>query len=229
MPDVIFNGPDGRLEGRYQRGRDDEAPLALILHPEPLTADGTMNNRVTYTLYQVFNALGFAVLRFNFRGVGRSQGKYDDGVGELSDAAAALDWLQTMNKNAGTCWVAGYSFGAWIGMQLLMRRPEIKGFISVAPPANSKDFSFLAPCPASGLIIHGGEDEQIPEPSVAALADKLSKQRSVHVRYAMFPRTGHAFDNHLKDIGIAVRDYVADVMAKKQKRNVRNKPKKADS
>ena len=67
------------------------------------------------------------------------------------------------------------------------------------------------------------------EVQMVALADKLSKQRGVHVRYAMFPRTGHAFDNHLKDIGIAVRDYVADVMAKKQKRNVRNKPKKADS
>ena len=226
MPDVIFNGPDGRLEGRYQPGKDDEAPLALILHPEPLAADGTMNNRVTYTLYQVFGALGFAVLRFNFRGVGRSQGKYDDGVGELSDAAAALDWLQTMNRNAKTCWVAGYSFGAWIGMQLLMRRPEITGFVSVAPPANSNDFSFLAPCPASGLILHGGEDSQIPEASVAALADRLSKQRGVRVRYTMFPRAGHAFDNYLKDVGFAVRDYVVDAMAKKHKKSVKNKPKK---
>ena len=76
--------------------------------------------------------MGFTVLRFNFRGVGRSQGEYDQGVGELSDAASALDYLQSMNPNAKHCWVAGFSFGAWIGMQLLMRRPEITGFISVA-------------------------------------------------------------------------------------------------
>ena len=151
MPEIIFNGPEGRLEGRYQPGNSEESPLALILHPHPQMPNGNMNNRITYTLFQTFSALGFAVLRFNFRGVGRSQGVYDEGQGELGDAAAALDWLQMMNRNAKTCWIAGYSFGAWIGMQLLMRRPEISGFISVAPPANSKDFSFLAPCPASGV------------------------------------------------------------------------------
>ena len=159
MPEVIFNGPEGRLEGRYQAGKTPDAPLALILHPHPQMPNGNMNNRVSYTLFQTFAALGFSVLRFNFRGVGRSQGVYDAGVGELSDAAAALDWLQMLNKDAKTCWIAGYSFGAWIGMQLLMRRPEISGFISVAPPANSKDFMFLAPCPSSGLIIHGGADD----------------------------------------------------------------------
>ena len=145
MPEVIFTGPAGLLEGRYQAGKTPDAPLALILHPHPQMPNGNMNNRVSYTLFQTFAALGFSVLRFNFRGVGRSQGVYDAGVGELSDAAAALDWLQMQNKDAKTCWIAGYSFGAWIGMQLLMRRPEISGFISVAPPANSKDFMFLAP------------------------------------------------------------------------------------
>ena len=223
MPEVIFNGPKGRLEGRYQQGNNEEAPLALILHPHPQMPNGTMNNRVTYTLFQTFSSLGFSVLRFNFRGVGRSQGTYDEGLGELGDAAAALDWLQMMNKNARTCWVAGYSFGAWIGMQLLMRRPEISGFISVAPPANSKDFSFLAPCPASGLIVHGGNDEFIPEPSVAALADKLSNQRGIYVRYTLFPHAGHEFNNHLKDISMAVREYVVDVMTKKHKKSMRGK------
>jgi ABC-type dipeptide/oligopeptide/nickel transport system permease component len=103
--------------------------------------------------------LGFSVLRFNFRGVGRSQGSFEDGPGELSDATMALDWLQTMNPDAKQCWIAGYSFGAWIALQLLMRRPDINNFIAVSPPANEKDFSFLAPCPASGLIVQGGIDE----------------------------------------------------------------------
>jgi pimeloyl-ACP methyl ester carboxylesterase len=67
-----------------------------------------------------------------------------------------------MNQNSKQCWVAGFSFGAWIGMQLLMRRPEITGFVSVAPPANLYDFSFLAPCPSSGLIINGTADKVAP-------------------------------------------------------------------
>src|SRR5277367_5243733 len=84
------------------------------------------------------------------------------GTGELSDAASALDWAQTINPEARACWVAGFSFGAWIGMQLLMRRPEVEGFISIAPPANLYDFSFLAPCPSSGLIVHGDKDAVVP-------------------------------------------------------------------
>ena len=74
MPEVIFNGPEGRLEGRYQAGKTPDAPLALILHPHPQMPNGNMNNRVSYTLFQTFAALGFSVLRFNFHGVGRSQG-----------------------------------------------------------------------------------------------------------------------------------------------------------
>lgn len=222
MPEVIFNGSEGRLEGRYQPGRDEFSPLALILHSNPQTG-GSMNNKVAYTLFQTFHMLGFSVLRFNFRGVGRSQGTYDGGTGELGDAAAALDWLQTVNKDAKTCWIAGHSFGAWIGMQLLMRRPEISGFISAAPPANTKDFSFLAPCPASGLILHGGEDALIPEPSVAALAEKLSGQKNVHIHYKMFPHADHDFNNHLRDLNQCIMEYVHDVMAKKQKKGSKSK------
>ena len=136
MPEVIINGPEGRLEGRYHHSSEPGAPVALILHPHPQHG-GNMNNKVVYALFHTFVKNGYSVLRFNFRGVGRSQGVYDRGEGELSDAAAALDWLQTYNPNAADCWVAGYSFGAWIGMQLLMRRPEIGRFISIAPPPGS--------------------------------------------------------------------------------------------
>src|SRR3546814_10575410 len=98
MPDIIFPGPDGRLEGRYSHGPEANAPIALILHPHPLYG-GTMSNKVTYNLFHVFSKRGFSVLRFNFRGVGRSQGTFDNGIGELSDAASALDSLQTHNPD----------------------------------------------------------------------------------------------------------------------------------
>ncbi|MDP6774555.1 MAG: alpha/beta hydrolase, partial [Rhodospirillales bacterium] len=138
MPEVNFNGPDGRLEGRYNHSKMPNAPVALLLHPHPQHG-GTMNNKVVYSLYQTFVRRGFSALRFNFRGVGRSQGQFDNGPGEMSDAASALDWMQSYNPNASGCWIGGFSFGAWIGMQLMMRRPEISGYISVAPPASIYD------------------------------------------------------------------------------------------
>ena len=207
MPDVIFNGPEGRLEGRYQHSKLTNAPIALMLHPHPQHG-GTMNNKVVYNLYHTFARRGFAVLRFNFRGVGRSQGVYDRGEGELSDAAAALDWLQGVNENALGCWIAGFSFGAWIGMQLLMRRPEISGFVSVAPPANQYDFSFLAPCPSSGLVVQGDRDEIVPEPSVRKLVDKLSQQRGIKIDYRVISGANHFFSDKMDELNSHVDDYL---------------------
>lgn len=196
MPDIIFAGPDGRLEGRYHPGAQPNSPLALVLHPHPLYG-GNMNNKIVYTLFHVYARFGFAVLRFNFRGVGRSQGVFDHGQGELSDAASAMDWLQTHNPNARNCWIAGYSFGGWIAMQLLMRRPEIAGFVAVAPPANMFDFNFLAPCPSSGLVVQGLEDQIVPEPDVAKLVHRLSNQRDIKIEYRKVPGATHFFENKL--------------------------------
>jgi alpha/beta superfamily hydrolase len=207
MPDVIFNGPEGRLEGRYQHAKRNDAPVALILHPHPQHG-GTMNNKVVYSLYHAFSKRGFSTLRFNFRGVGRSQGSFDSGLGELSDAAAALDWMQGHNPNATGCWIAGFSFGAWIAMQLMMRRPEINGFIAVAPPASIHDFSFLAPCPASGLMVHGDSDDIIPEESVAKLVDKLGKQKNITIDYNVVKGCDHFFREHMDTLEKHVEKYL---------------------
>jgi len=212
MPEVIINGPEGRLEGRYHHSKEPGAPVALMLHPHPQHG-GNMNNKVIYALFHTFVRNGYSALRFNFRGVGRSQGDYDRGEGELSDAAAALDWLQTYNPNAANCWVAGYSFGAWIGMQLLMRRPEIGRFISIAPPANLYDFSFLAPCPASGLIIHGGSDEAVTYESVRKLSDKLNSQRNITVDLKVIEAANHGFHDGFDEIVPLVETYMAKVAA----------------
>ncbi len=196
MPEIIFSGPQGRLEGRYDGQAGGDAPVALLLHPHPAYG-GTMNNRVVYKLYHCFHRLGFAALRFNFRGVGRSQGRseaLDDGIGELSDAASALDYLQARNPTTKHCWVAGFSYGAWIGMQLLMRRPEITGFISVAPPADKFDFSFLAPCPASGMIVNGSDDEVATPDTILALVQKLQNQEGISVEHQLIEKCGHFFE-----------------------------------
>jgi alpha/beta superfamily hydrolase len=208
MPEVIFNGPVGRLEGRYQHSKQEGAPVALLLHPHPQHG-GTMNNKVVYTLFHAFVHCGFSALRFNFRGVGRSQGYFDRGEGELADAAAALDWLQSYNPNAKACWIGGFSFGAWIGMQLLMRRPEIAAFVSIAPPANMFDFSFLAPCPASGLIVQGDQDQIVPLEAMQKLVTKLMHQRDIKIDYRIVRGADHFFQNELAELGAIVEDYAA--------------------
>jgi len=207
MPEVIFPGPEGRLEGRYHPQKAKDAPIAIILHPHP-EMGGTMNNKVVYNLHYKFFEMGFTCLRFNFRGVGRSQGEFDQGTGELSDAASALDYLQSMNPSAKFCWVAGFSFGAWIGMQLLMRRPEITGFVSVSPPANINDFTFLAPCPASGLIINGSADRVVPPASVVDLSDKLKEQKGITITHTEIEGAGHFFDPGMDEMLGNVDEYV---------------------
>jgi uncharacterized protein len=212
MPDIILPGPAGRIEARYLRQKAPNAPMALILHSHPQYG-GTMNNPLVYELYHRYHKLGCTVVRFNFRGVGRSQGSFDNGAGELSDAAAVLDWMSTLYPNPSYCWVAGISFGAWIGMQLLMRRPEITGFISIAPQANLYDFAFLAPCPASGLFIHGTRDQVVPEADVQKLVDRLSAQRGIKITYAKVEGANHFFDNHMPEVVDLVEEYAKKRMA----------------
>ena len=209
MPELILTGPSGRLEARYHHEPATDAPIALILHPHPLLG-GTMNNKVVYNLYYAFAERGFSVLRFNFRGVGRSQGTFDNGPGELSDAASALDWLQIAKPESRACWIVGVSFGTWIAMQLLMRRPEIDAFVCVAPPANLYDFSFLAPCPSSGLVINGEKDRVVPSASVAEMAAKTKTQRGIKIEHQIVPGANHFFEGEdkLAALKASVGEYI---------------------
>jgi uncharacterized protein len=196
MAEIILSGPSGRLEARYNQSEVDGAPIALILHPHP-RAGGTMQDRVAVMLHKLFVERGFSTLRFNFRGVGRSQGTFDNGVGELSDAASALDWLQSINPNARLTWVAGYSFGSYIALQLLMRRPEIDGFIAVAVPANHYDLSFLAPCPSSGMVFYGSNDVVAPPLDVERSVSKIRTQKGELVEWEQIEGADHFYRNEL--------------------------------
>lgn len=207
MPEVFFNGPAGRIEGRYIQSENKKAPLALVLHPHPLYG-GSMNNSVVYNVYKVLAQHGFTVLRINFRGVGRSQGSFDNGIGEMTDAATALDWLQLNNPYSNVNLIAGFSFGAWIAMQIIMRRPEINDFIAISPPVNKYDFSFLSPCPIPGLIIQGNQDSIVSEDAVMELANKLSKQRHIKVEYKLVNGADHFFRNKTDELNQALSEFL---------------------
>ena len=137
--EIFIPGPAGRLEAKYFKSKKNTSPIALILHPHPQYG-GTMNNKVVVDIFQTFVENDFSVCRVNFRGVGKSDGDFDNGQGELADAAASLDWLERENFDNSQCWISGFSFGSLIAMQLLMRRPEINRFGAVSPQPNVYDF-----------------------------------------------------------------------------------------
>ena len=199
MAELIIPGPAGRIEARYTEPPKEGAPIALVLHPHP-RAGGTMQDPITIRLYQMFERKGFGVLRFNTRGVGRSQGVYDQGVGELEDAAYVLDYMENMVESPRYVWCAGYSFGAWITLQLLMRRPEIDGFIAIAPPANHYDLSFLAPCPASGLIITGENDAIAGPKDIERSLTKVRVQKGEVIERDFIPGANHFFHGQHQDL-----------------------------
>ena len=207
MPEVTINGTAGPLEGRLSPGPHGHGPIGLFLHPHPQHG-GTMNNKVVFALERAFRSHGFTTLRFNFRGVGRSAGHFDGGDGELSDAASALDWLRARHPEAAQCWIAGFSFGAWIATRLLTRRTGIDRFVAVAPPANLFDFGFLTPCPASGLIIQGDRDDIVPEPAAARLAHRLANQPDIRVEYRVIPGADHFFAERMAGLGQCLDEYL---------------------
>ncbi len=211
MSNITFNGPAGRLEGEYHsaaEGARANGSIALLLSPHPRLG-GSMNSPIIQHLFDICVQQSLSVLRFNFRGVGRSEGKFDNGIGEIVDAAAALDWLQAGHKNSAQFWVFGYSFGAWVGMQLLMRRPEINNFVSVSPPANIYDFTFLAPCPSPGLIVHGGSDKVATPSSVRELISRLKSQRGIEIMHKEIPGANHMFDRKTPDMIKTVNNYIS--------------------
>lgn len=236
MTDFIFKGSAGRIEGSYHQNENPEAPVALILHGNSQEGEN-MNKRIIQNLFDVFVKNKFSVLKINFRGVGRSEGKFDKGKGELLDAIAALDWLHQKNMEAKSFWAAGFSFGAWTALQLVMRRPEIEDYVLISPPAKKRDFNFIVPCSATGLVLYGDEDEKIPEENINDLLEKLTTKAESKIEYGNIDGADHHFSYHQDELIKATDKYVKkrllDMMGRVRKvrrdRRRRRKKKKKDT
>tara|TARA_B100000686_G_scaffold308132_1_gene348847 strand:+ start:1427 stop:2083 length:657 start_codon:yes stop_codon:yes gene_type:complete len=209
--EIFIPGPSGRIQAKYVKNKTQGAPIALVLQPHPQYG-GTMNNRVVFETYNCFYKNGFSVIRINFRGVQKSDGVFDNGQGELADAAAALDWIEKENPGYGQCWVSGFSFGALICMQLIMRRPEVNKFISISPQPNVYDFTFLAPCPISGMVIYGKNDELVSEDSILTLKKRLSMQKNIDVKFDMINNANHFYKGREKELTTSINKYLKDKM-----------------
>jgi len=207
--EIFIPGPCGRIQAIYFKNNRPGSPVALVLQPHP-EYGGTMNNKIVYETYRSLCKNGFSVIRINFRGVEKSDGIFDNGQGELSDAAAALDWIEKENPGFDQCWVTGFSFGALICMQLIMRRPEVNKFIAISPQPNVYDFTFLAPCPISGLVLYGKNDELVPEESILNLKKKLNMQKNIEVKFDPVTNANHFFKGKEKEMANSLENYLKD-------------------
>ena len=205
--EIFIPGPCGRIQAKYYKSKKAGSPIALVLQPHPQYG-GTMNNKIVCETYNCFYKNGFSVIRINFRGVEKSDGVFDNGQGELSDAAAALDWIEKENPGFAQCWVSGFSFGSLICMQLIMRRPEVNKFIAIAPQPNVYDFTFLAPCPISGLVLSAKNDELVSEESLASLKKRLDTQKNIEVIFDSILNANHFFKNKEKELSVKINSYL---------------------
>ena len=210
--EIFIPGPAGRLEAKYYKNPKFGSPVAIVLQPHPQYG-GTMNNKVVHLTYNVFIENGFSVIKINFRGVGKSDGVFDNGQGELSDAAAALDWIERENLDYSQCWVSGFSFGALICMQLIMRRPEVNNFIAISPQPNVYDFSFLAPCPTSGQVIYSDADELVTKESIDELDKRIKNQKGIEVLFSKIKNANHFFKDKEVELKQEIQKYIKEKTA----------------
>ena len=207
--EIFIPGSSGRIQAKYFKSKQRGAPVALVLQPHPQYG-GTMNNKIVYETYNCFYKNNFSVIRINFRGVDKSDGVFDNGQGELSDAAAALDWIEKENPGYSQCWVSGFSFGALICMQLIMRRPEVNKFITISPQPNLYDFSFLSPCPISGIVVYGKNDELVHVDHILNLKKRLSMQKNIDVKFESINNANHFYKNKEKELATVIDRYIKD-------------------
>jgi alpha/beta superfamily hydrolase len=197
MTSRLIDGPAGALQCSFNLPQDVPATaLALICHPHPQFG-GSMDNKVVQTLARAFGEMGFATMRFNFRGVGESAGEFDDGMGETEDAAAALAWARTQVAAGLPLIAAGFSFGCYVQSRLLPRsNPE--QLVLVGPAVSRFQ---IADVPRETVVIHGEEDDVVP------LAEVMNWARPQGLPVTVFPGTGHFFHGRLTELKSIVKRF----------------------
>jgi alpha/beta superfamily hydrolase len=200
-------GVVGPLEVIVDRPSGVPRAAVVLAHPLP-TAGGTMHTKMVYQAAKGLVRAGCLVLRFNFRGVGRSPGQFDEGLGEQDDFRAAVTYVASTYPGLQV-WAAGASFGAYIAMSVGATDERIAALIGVAPPVNRYDFSDIEASPKAKFIVHGEEDELIPIALMRASYARMSEPRELVV----IDRADHLFDGQAGEIGDALEELLGDFHA----------------
>src|ERR1700739_1270498 len=176
----FLEGKAGRLEAMLWTAPPSKQRLAAVVsHPHPLFG-GTMHNKVVYQVAKTLDRVGLPVLRFNFRGAGLSAGAHDRGIGEQEDVRTSLDFLAA-EFPAVPLLLAGFSFGAWVGLRVGCADKRVVKLIALGTPVNSSDFSFLKNCAKPKLFVHGEKDEYGAVEKVKALVASLPGENRLDI------------------------------------------------
>jgi alpha/beta superfamily hydrolase len=178
MVDVMIFGDAGKIHSVYHKSSADAAPLAVILPGNPHRGHH-MNDRVSYAVFRAYMDIGFSVVRFNYRGVGDSEGTLGTTSDNMMDIATVIDWIQNQNEESDRLWLSGNQLGAWYAIQAMMRRPEVSGFTLVSPDSSVSDFTFLSPRPNRGLMLQGAREDEDSHAFGVHLTQVLKKQAQI--------------------------------------------------
>ena len=203
---VDVPGPTGTLEGLItaSASRPPRA-ISVLAHPLP-TAGGTMHTKGVFHAARGLARIDCAVLRSNFRGVGRSAGTFDEGPGESADFVAALGFMVSRYPDVKRVWAGGMSFGAWIAMAAGARHENVTALLGISPPVNKYDFSAVIEAAKPAFLIHGERDELIPLKEVRRFYGQLHEPKELVVIDA----ADHLFDGKVSEVGDAVEDLLQD-------------------
>jgi alpha/beta superfamily hydrolase len=202
---LFIPAPHGRLEAILKEPRAEPVPgVALVLHPHPL-GGGTMHNKVVFRAASALNESGLITLRINFRGVGQSTGRHDEGRGEAEDVRVALDYLSEKYPEQPIT-LCGFSFGARVGLEVGIGDDRIRYLISIGAPVAKYDFSFLSACRKPILFVHGGLDEFGSPEELEKIIARMPAD--LNVKLVVIPDADHFFDGHLDELKQAIVDWI---------------------
>lgn len=199
---MIPAGPE-QLEVNLREPEGPPRGAVVVCHPHPLYG-GTMDNRIVYRAAKAAAAAGYAALRFNFRGVGRSTGAFDQGIGEKDDVAHALRWLEERYPGLPLALI-GYSFGAWVGLQVGYAHPRVSAMVGLGIPLDLYNMDFLAENPKQTLYIIGTRDEFCSQENLRRFILRLPPSSFVH----QIDEADHFFSDHADIVQGLIHDFLS--------------------
>ena len=203
---VEISGPAGLLEGliNAKNGTEPKA-IAVLGHPLP-TAGGTMHTKAVFHAAKALARIDVPVLRFNFRGVGRSAGSFSDGPGEREDLRAALAFMMARYPDVKRVWCGGMSFGSWVALLVGAEDPRVTALIGIACPVTKYDYSAVVAAGKPTFLVHGERDELIPMQEIRKFYALLPEPKELVV----IDGADHLFDGKVSEVGEAIEDLLQD-------------------
>jgi alpha/beta superfamily hydrolase len=199
-----IGGPLGPLEALLDEPSGEPRAAVVFAHPLP-THGGTMHTKVVFQSAKALARIGCVVLRFNFRGVGRSAGAWDEGRGEKDDYRAALDFMAARYPGA-ELWAAGFSFGSYIAMTCGAEDARVGALIGIAPPVDRYDYGIVKQTAKPKFLVHGERDELIPLRAVREFYAQLQEPKEL----VEIDRANHLFDGQASEVGDALEELLTD-------------------